>query len=79
MEAGGLPPGRPKPSSWGRWSEEACLEALRKLKDELGSLPAYGSYGRLARTRSDLPGPQTGRKSLGSWAEVRARFAEAGG
>ena len=58
-----------------RWTQEACLEALGRLVDELGELPGISRYEQLARERSDLPSAATVRNRLGRWKLVALRFA----
>ena len=57
-----------------RWSEAACLEALRRLSDELGQVPSITRYAELAKERPDLPCPATVRNRLGRWKLLALRL-----
>ena len=56
------------------WTEERCLEAIRKLAGELGELPTQREYDRLSRGRPDLPSMGTVRKTLGTWSHLALRL-----
>ncbi len=58
-----------------RWTEEACWEALRRARAELGAVPTLQAYERYAAARDDLPSPATVRKRLGRWSAIAARLA----
>ncbi len=60
----------PEPRRRRRWTEEACMEAVRSLAAELGSLPTLREYERLSAGRSDLPCAATVRNRLGSWSRL---------
>jgi hypothetical protein len=56
------------------WTEESCLQALRDLVAELGSLPSQDAYRRLSPQRADLPSSSTVRVRLGTWTTVASRL-----
>jgi hypothetical protein len=57
-----------------RWTERACLDALRALVAELGHVPCHDDYRRLSRVRSDLPSASTVRTRLGRWSTIALRI-----
>ena len=73
VRAAGFRPGRRARDYRRRWTEEACLEALRALVAELGSLPSRHNYDVLSRTRPDLPSSSTVRVRAGSWSALHDR------
>jgi hypothetical protein len=71
LRAAGLEPRREHPRSYERpWTEEACLEALRRLSVEEGALPSQRQYERLSIARADLPSMTTVRTNVGPWSWV---------
>lgn len=58
-----------------RWTQSACLQALRLAVDELQVIPTVASYERHAAGRGDLPSSATLRNRLGRWSAITARLA----
>ena len=57
-----------------RWSEAACLEALRRVVADLGRFPSLREYQELSQGRPDLPSAATVRKRMGSWLMLAVRL-----
>jgi hypothetical protein len=59
-----------------RWDAQASWEALERVSDELGGLPRYRGYDRLATGREDLPSAAMLRQRLGRWSQIVAGLTE---
>lgn len=76
VTAAGMTPLGARPSTRRRrWTESACLDALRRVAAELGEIPTVAAYDRHATGRPDLPSSATLRNRLGRWSTIVARLA----
>lgn len=57
-----------------RWTEQTCLEALRRVSAERGGMPSLREYEEISHGRPDLPSAATVRQRLGSWLILIARL-----
>jgi hypothetical protein len=76
LEAAGFERVAPRRSYRRRWDERACWEALERVSGELGELPRYRGYERLAAAREDLPSGALLRRRLGPWSRIAAALRE---
>ncbi len=77
VEAAGMTPlGAPSAGTrQRRWTDTACLAALRRVVGELGEVPSVLAYERHAAGREDLPSAATLRNRLGRWSAITAQVA----
>ncbi len=57
-----------------RWTEQTCLDALRRLAVETGHPPTVVEYEQLAELDPGLPSSATVRNRLGPWSKVTAEL-----
>lgn len=70
VRAAGFEPVTARRSYTRRWTEEACLDALRRVVAELGRFPTLSEYQRICSEGEDLPSSATLRHRIGSWTEI---------
>jgi hypothetical protein len=76
VRAAGMEPlSSPRRTRKRRWTEDACLKALRSAMHELGEIPTIRAYERIAADRDDLPSSATVRNRLGSWGAIVTHLA----
>ncbi|MGI8596290.1 MAG: homing endonuclease associated repeat-containing protein [Thermoleophilaceae bacterium] len=73
--AGSAPPAAHR-SYTRRWTEESCLDAVRRVAVEEGRLPTVQRYEAIAKGRGDLPSSATVRLRLGTWTSVLTLLAD---
>ena len=67
LHAAGLSEHGTPPRSDRRWTEDACIAAVRMITRETGGWPTVAEYDRLSPSRDDLPSSETLRVRLGRW------------
>lgn len=72
LHAAGLSEHGTPPRSDRRWTEDACIAAVRMITRETGGWPTVAEYDRLSSSRDDLPCSATLRTRLGRWSLIAA-------